>query len=96
MLDPEWPWFEETLGVAGVVGGVMPIGFLIAIAAYNLLDVDRLISATASYTLLLAALFALALMLVPRVAAAFAGLAGLDARRRSSSFPCCSPRWSCR
>ena len=86
VLDPEWPWFEETLGVAGVVGGVMPIGFLIAIAAYNLLDVDRLISATASYTLLLAALFALALVLVPRVAAAFAG-AGGPRRRDDAALP---------
>jgi signal transduction histidine kinase len=79
VLNPDWPWFEETLGIAGVVGGIMPIGFLIAIAAYNLLDVDRLISATASYTLLLAALFALTLALVPRFSVIFAGLAGLDA-----------------
>jgi hypothetical protein len=78
VLNPDWPWFEETLGVAGVVGGIMPLGFLIAIAAYNLLDIDRLISATASYTLLLAALFALALVLVPRVSAAFAAAFHLD------------------
>jgi len=79
VVYPRWPWVEESLGIAGVVGAVMPIGFLIAVAAHNLLDVDRLISATASYTLLLVALFASTLVLVPRVSAALAVAFDLDA-----------------
>ncbi|HEX5066053.1 MAG TPA: ATP-binding protein [Myxococcota bacterium] len=76
---PDWRWFEETLGLAGLIGAAIPIGFLISVIAYNLFDVDRLISAVASYTLLLVGLFAAALALVPRIAAALASATNLDA-----------------
>jgi signal transduction histidine kinase len=76
---PDWPWFEEMLGLAGLIGAAIPAGFLISVIAYNLFDVDRLISAVASYTLLLVGLFAAALALVPRVASALATATDLDA-----------------
>jgi signal transduction histidine kinase len=79
VFAPDWPWFEEMLGLAGLIGAAIPLGFLISVIAYNLFDVDRLISAVASYTLLLVALFAAALALVPRVAAALASATDLDA-----------------
>jgi signal transduction histidine kinase len=74
---PEWRWFQPLLGAAGVMGAAVPLGFLIAIVAYNLFDIDRLLSAVASYTLLLVVLLAAAFVLVPRVAALVAASAGL-------------------
>jgi signal transduction histidine kinase len=79
VFAPDWPWFEEMLALAGLIGVAIPAGFLISVIAYNLFDVDRLISAVASYTLLLVGLFAAALALVPRVASALAGATRLDA-----------------
>ena len=79
VVHPRWPWVEDTIGIAGFVGTLMPIGFFIAVTAHNLLDVDRLISATASYTLLLVALFASTLVFVPRVSTALAVAFELDA-----------------
>jgi class 3 adenylate cyclase len=56
----------------------VPISLLIAIGRYNLFDVDRLLSATASYNLLLVALLAGALVGVPRVAVAASRVVGID------------------
>ena len=57
---------------------VLPIGLGIAIARAQLFDIDRLISATASYSATLVVLFGLALALVNRVAYALSDLTGAD------------------
>ncbi len=56
----------------------IPLGFLVAIVRHNLFDIDRLISATASYSILSVLLVAGALTLVPRASRAASGALGLD------------------
>jgi class 3 adenylate cyclase len=58
---------------------LLPIGLVIAIVRAQLLDIDRLISATASYSATLLILFGVALALVNRVAHALSALSGADA-----------------
>jgi class 3 adenylate cyclase len=55
-----------------------PAFFVVSILRFNLFDVDRLLSATASYNILLVLLGAGALVVVPRVAGAMADVAGVD------------------
>jgi class 3 adenylate cyclase len=55
-----------------------PIFLVISVLRFNLFDVDRLLSATASYNILLVLLGAGALVVVPRVAGAVSGVAGVD------------------
>ena len=57
---------------------LVPIGFLIAIVRYSLFDVDRLISAMASYNVLIVLFVAGGLATVPRVAEAASRLIGVD------------------
>jgi hypothetical protein len=59
-------------------GAVVPVCMLIAIARYNLLDIDRLISATASYNIVLVMLVAVGFVAGPRVAAAASATLGVD------------------
>ncbi len=54
------------------------LGVLIAIVRYHVWDIDRLISATASYTLLGILVLAALLTIVPRVAEAASPMLGLD------------------
>ena len=56
----------------------LPLGFLIAIVRHNLLDIDRLISATASYSVLSVLFVAGALTLVPRASRAASSALGVD------------------
>ena len=57
---------------------IIPICIVVAVARYNLFDVDRLLSATASYNILIVLLGAGALIAVPRAAEAASGLMGID------------------
>ncbi len=57
---------------------LVPLALVIAIVRYNLLDVDRLLSATASYNVILVVLVAVGLVLVPRLGQASSALLGLD------------------
>jgi class 3 adenylate cyclase len=57
----------------------LPICILIAVVRFNLFDIDRLLSATASYTILAILVLAGALAVVPRVAAATGAFMGMDA-----------------
>ena len=59
--------------------GLVPISVVIAIARYNLFDVDRLITHTAADTLLGIVLLAGILAAAPRVAQALSGRTGLEA-----------------
>lgn len=57
---------------------VFPVALLIAIARYNLFDIDQLISAATSYTIALGALLAAGLILVPRGAEFAARMFGFE------------------
>ena len=58
--------------------GCIPLSLLISVARYNLFDIDRLISATVSYNVVLIVLVAAVLAVVPRVAQALAQGLNLD------------------
>ena len=57
---------------------IPPIFLLISIARFNLFDINRLISATASFNILAVLVIAAGLVLVPRMADAAANLSGLE------------------
>ena len=57
---------------------MLPVCMLMAVARYNLFDIDRLISATASYNIVLVLLVAGGLAFAPRVAVAASAMLGLD------------------
>ncbi len=56
----------------------VPAGFLIAVLRFDLFDIDRLISSTASYSILGVLVLAGAFALVPRLAEAASTAAGVD------------------
>jgi class 3 adenylate cyclase len=67
------------LGIVGFwAAPLFPVFFLLSIARFNLFDVDRLLSATASYNILAVVLGTAALVGVPRIAEAASGLVGID------------------
>lgn len=72
------PRFTPAAFAAQSAQMLVPICLLIAIARYNLFDIDRLISGAASYNVLLVVLVGAGLVVVPRSAAAAAGLIGID------------------
>ena len=75
LFDPALLWLTlYSLGAALLI----PVGFLVAIVRHNLLDIDRLISATASYSILSVLVVAGALTLVPRASRAASAALGVD------------------
>ena len=52
VLDPEGAWYSRVLVFPAIAVCALPLGVFIAIVRHNLFDVDRLISATASYSAL--------------------------------------------
>jgi class 3 adenylate cyclase len=58
--------------------GLVPISVVIAIARYNLFDIDRLINSTVSYTVIGIVLLAGVLAAVPRAAQALAAPTGIE------------------
>ena len=54
------------------------LAFIVSVVRFNLFDVDRILSATASYNILVVVLAAGALVVVPRLAEAVSGVAGVD------------------
>jgi class 3 adenylate cyclase len=57
---------------------LLPLSIIISVVRFNLFDIDRILSATASYNLLAVALGAGVLIAVPRIADAASPLLGLD------------------
>jgi class 3 adenylate cyclase len=68
-----WLWWASFWGAP-----LLPLAIVVSVVRFNLFDVDRLLSATASYNVLLVLLGAGALVVVPRVAGAMASVAGVD------------------
>src|SRR5262245_1893805 len=78
-LDPD-AWWDDWFYVATISGmAAFPLGTLVAIVRYNLFDIDRLISATAAYSLVLVLLLGMLLALVPPLARAASVGFGMDA-----------------
>jgi class 3 adenylate cyclase len=69
----DW-WFLSQLALFAI-----PVSIYIAVTRSNLLDVDRLISSTAAYTLLLVGIGALALTVLPWLAREASARAGVNA-----------------
>jgi class 3 adenylate cyclase len=74
-LEPRLGWLAyASWGALALV----PLSMLVSVARFNLFDVDRILSATASYNILAVLLGAGTLILVPRIAEAVSGVAGVD------------------
>jgi class 3 adenylate cyclase len=76
-VEPSLWWLHEAAAIAEIA---IPLGVLIAIVRANFLDVDRLITGTAVYSLLSVILLAAVLTAVPQVARATSTAADLDPR----------------
>jgi class 3 adenylate cyclase len=75
------PAFYEIALVASVlIAPALPVAVFVAMVAYNLLDIDRLISATATYSVLVVAAVAVMLAVLSTVADAASQLTGADLR----------------
>jgi hypothetical protein len=77
VLDPRlgWLWFAA-FGAAPL----FPLSLVVSVVRFNLFDIDRVLSATASYNVLAVLLGAGALVVVPRIAEAASGFVGIDPR----------------
>jgi class 3 adenylate cyclase len=75
VLDPRlgWLWFAS-FGAAPL----FPLSLVVSVVRFNLFDIDRILSAAASYNILLVLLLGGGLVVVPRVAEAASGLVGID------------------
>jgi class 3 adenylate cyclase len=74
LVEPELLWLMAWVETAHVF---VPLSLLISIVRFNLFDIDRLISATAAYTLVGIALLAGLLVALPPAASALHGWLGL-------------------
>jgi signal transduction histidine kinase len=78
IADPDARWYQWVY-VATIIGMVgFPLGTLVAIVRYNLFDIDRLITATASYSIVLVGLLGLLLALVPAIARSASAVLEVD------------------
>jgi hypothetical protein len=75
---PELPYFS-TLHIASILGLIaVPVALTIGIVRYNALDIDRLISATASYSIPCVLALGAAFVLIPQVTAVLSGAIGIE------------------
>ena len=74
-LDPSFGWLWWASSWARPL---LPLSLIISIWRFNLFDIDRILSATASYNILAVLLGAGALFVVPRAAEAGSSLLGID------------------
>jgi signal transduction histidine kinase/CheY-like chemotaxis protein len=77
-LQPGSSVYALAIGLAGIAATLIPVGFFLSITSYDLFDVDRVISRTASYTLLLVGFLAVLLAGVPALAGWLAPLLPFD------------------
>jgi class 3 adenylate cyclase len=78
-LRPESSWIVGLYWLGALAFPVFPLALLIAIVRYNLLDIDRLISATLSYNTVLVIFAGIALGVVPSLSQAAAAAVGMNA-----------------
>jgi class 3 adenylate cyclase len=78
VLKPDLPQFATLLFTSCLAIVAIPIALTIAILRYNVFDIDRLISVTASYSILSFLVVAGAFVLVSRVAEALSGVMGVE------------------
>ncbi len=76
LLRPQFPWYGLLVELSGFSRVLIPIAVLIAVKRFQLFDIDRLLSATARYSVLAAIAIAVVLVVVPRVSEAAAGWVG--------------------
>jgi class 3 adenylate cyclase len=74
-FDPSLWWLQQVSMIAVVL---TPLCIFIALVRFNLFDIDRLISATAAYTVLSVLLVAGALTVIPRLSLEVSSTVGLD------------------
>jgi class 3 adenylate cyclase len=74
-LEPRLAW---TFVAALWFVPLLPLSLVISVVRFNLFDIDRILSATASYNVLGVLLGAGALVVVPRIAEAASGVVGID------------------
>jgi class 3 adenylate cyclase len=72
------PLAYQIYNATSVALALVPVAILVGTVRYNLFDVDRLLSAAASFNVVLVAAVAAALLAVPRVAVAASGFVGID------------------
>ena len=82
MVPSLW-WLADTAVISVVL---IPVSLFIAMVRFNLFDIDRLISATATYSILTVMLLGALLALAPRVAHAASQMTGLDPGTGQSVF----------
>jgi class 3 adenylate cyclase len=75
VFDPRfgWLWFASYGAIP-----LFPFSLLISVLRFNLFDIDRILSAAASYNILAVVLGAGALIVMPRIAEAVSDVAGVD------------------
>ena len=71
-------WSGTVFAVSMIAAAAVPLGFLIAIAFYELLDIDRLFSATLSYSVLAALGIAIVFSVMPTASRLASDALGLD------------------
>jgi class 3 adenylate cyclase len=74
-VDPRLTWLYE-LSIAALA--LVPLGFFIAVVREDFLDIDRLITQTASYTVVVLVLLALLVQVIPAGARVVAESSGID------------------
>jgi len=72
------PRFLPLIYLCAWAAAILPAALVVSVVRFNLFDVDRLLSAAASYNVVLVVLGAGALVVVPRAAEAASGLLGID------------------
>jgi class 3 adenylate cyclase len=86
LLQPQFPWYGLLIELSGFTRVLIPAAVLIAVWRFQLFDIDRLLSATASYSVLAAVAIAIVLVVVPRVSEAAAGWVGGNEQTVQAGF----------
>jgi signal transduction histidine kinase/CheY-like chemotaxis protein len=77
-IEIEGVEYFETLPYGMLMGAAFPLMLLMAIIRYDLFDIDRILSSTASYSLAVGALLAALVVAAPPIAAGVSNAAGID------------------